>query len=354
MDIKSIGWNEHFESQIQIYREQGLITGRVLKEVRHLYEVITEDGLVQSEVSGHFHFTAVQRSDYPTVGDWVVLRRSADTALIEKVLQRQSYFSRKTAGSKTEEQIVAANIDYICIVCGLDGGRNFKLRGVERYIAMTVEGGAKPVLILNKSDICTDTKQAVSDAEKICGNIPVFAVSALTGKGIDEISAYFPQGSTIAFCGHSGTGKSSLINMLMKNNIMKTGSLRESDLRGKHTTTHKELFFLQSGAMVIDTPGMRELQLWGDANSLQDVFHEVAEAAENCRFNDCTHQGEPGCAVKKLLDEGNLDQERFENYLSMRAEMKFLESRVTEKGRAERKAHEKELSKTIKRFYKQK
>jgi ribosome biogenesis GTPase len=354
MDLTKLGWNNFFEEQLATYHDQEIIAARVIKQVRHLYKVYTTDGVIDAEVSGHFHFTAIDKSDYPTVGDWVLLKKSNDFALIEKIMQRKTIFSRNYAGNETEEQVVAANIDYLSIVCGLDGGRNFNLRGIERYIAMTVQGGAKPILILNKVDLCADREKALLDAKTVSSDNPIHMVSALTKEGINELSKSFPEGSTLSFCGQSGVGKSSLINALKGEDNLKTGEVRASDLRGKHTTTHSELFFLESGAMVIDTPGMRELQLWGDEDSLQDTFSEISEAAKNCRFSDCTHQGEPGCAVQELLTEGSLSIERYENYLEMRSELQFLESRVDAKKRLERKAQEKDLSKRIKTYYKNK
>jgi len=353
MKLSTLGWNKFFEKNFEYLKIQGLKPGRVVKESRHLYRVYFEEGQLQAEVSGHFHYTAVYKSDYPTVGDWVALRIVDNTAMIEKVLPRRSAFSRKAAGHEIEEQVVAANIDYLCIVCGLDGGRNFNLRGIERYLAMAREGGAQPVMVLNKVDLCTQRQQALLQARSVGGDIPVYLVSALDGEGTGELGMSFTTGSTVAFAGPSGVGKSALINKLMGADVQATGSQRDSDLRGRHTTTHKELFFLEGGAMVIDTPGMRELQLWGSEDGLEDTFSEIYEAARNCRFRDCTHQDEPGCGVVQLLEEGGLEVERYQNYLDMRAELKYLESRVSEKGRLERKNREKELSRIIKKLNKE-
>ena len=353
MKLSTLGWNKFFEKNFEYLKIQGLKPGRVVKESRHLYRVYFEEGQLQAEVSGHFHYTAVYKSDYPTVGDWVALRIVDNTAMIEKVLPRRSAFSRKAAGHEIEEQVVAANIDYLCIVCGLDGGRNFNLRGIERYLAMAREGGAQPVLVLNKVDLCTHRQEALLKARSVGGDIPVYLVSALDGEGTGELGMSFTTGSTVAFAGPSGVGKSALINKLMGADVQATGSQRDSDLRGRHTTTHKELFFLEGGAMVIDTPGMRELQLWGSEDGLEDTFSEIYEAARNCRFRDCTHQDEPGCGVVQLLEEGGLEVERYQNYLDMRAELKYLESRVSEKGRLERKNREKELSRIIKKLNKE-
>jgi ribosome biogenesis GTPase len=352
MNMEMIGWNVFFDLQFQSFKDQGLLAGRILKEVRHLYTVSTTEGVLEGEVSGRFHFTAMKRSNYPTVGDWVAIRRFDDFAIIEEVLPRKSAFSRKTAGNKTQEQVVAANIDHLCIVCGLDGGRNFNLRGIERYVAMTVEGGAAPVIILNKVDLSTDREGVLLKARSIAGDIPVHMVSALTGEGMDSLAKGFGNGSTVAFTGRSGVGKSSLINCLLRRAVLKTGDVREGDLRGRHTTTHKEIFFLEGGAMVIDTPGMRELQLWGDEASLEETYGEIYEASRRCQFADCSHQNEPGCAVQELLVDGSLDIGRYENYLEMRAELRFLETKINEKKRLERKGREKELSKLIRKFKK--
>lgn len=344
MTIHELGWNPHFEEQYRQFEGQGLEVGRILKEVRHQYAIHTEDGILDGDVSGHFHYIAENRSDYPTVGDWVLFRPCGDFALIEHVLARSSAFSRKRAGPVTEEQVVAANIDCLCIVCGLDGGRNFNLRGLERYIAMTIESGAKPVIVLNKADLCDDREIAVLQAQSVAENYPIHLVSAATGEGVDEFSSSFEAGVTVALAGPSGVGKSSLINALLGTESLKTGELRASDLKGKHTTTHKELFFLKNGAMVIDTPGMRELQLWGSPDSLDDTYGEIHEASRRCRFADCSHENEPGCAVRELLVDGSLEVERYENYLDMRAELRFRESKVSE-----RKAQAKTLSKLIRR-----
>ena len=351
MNMEMLGWDDYFEHQFRQYTDRGVIAGRVFKEVRHLYTIYTAEGVLEGEISGRFHFTAMNRSDYPTVGDWVVLRRVDTYGIIEKVLSRKSAFSRKIAGNKTEEQVVVANIDHLGIVCGLDGGRNFNLRGIERYLAMTVEGGAAPVIVLNKVDLCADREAALLQAKRIPGDTPVYMVSALTGEGMAELSRGFGSGSTVAFTGHSGVGKSSLINHLLGREALRTNELRRHDLRGRHTTTHKELFFLEGGAMVIDTPGMRELQLWGNEESLEETYDEIYEAAKGCRFADCTHRNEPGCAVQQLLTEGSLDIGRYHNYLNMSAELQFLESRVSEKKRLERKRKEKELSRHIRKFY---
>ena len=298
-------------------------------------------------MSGRFHYSAEDRSMYPTVGDWVAFRSYDNFAYIEAVLPRQSAFSRNRAGKETGEQVVASNIDYVCIVCGLDGGRNFNLRGIERYIAMVRQGGSTPVIVLNKADLCQDRDGALLSAQSIVTDGRVHLVSALTKEGIDAFSESFEEGTTVAFAGHSGVGKSSLINCLVQMDTLKTQLVRKSDLRGRHTTTHKELFFLKSGAMVIDTPGMRELQLWGSEDCLDETYSEIARAATRCRFGDCTHQNEPGCAVQEMLIDGSLPVERYENYLQMRSEIQYTKKQVHE-----RRADGKQFSKMVKRMKK--
>lgn len=354
MNLESLGWNNYFETQYEPFKSHGLTIGRVIKESRHIYQVYTEEGSIQAEISGSFHYTAIEKSDYPTVGDWVLMRMGDSMAIIEKVLERKTFFARKAPGNEIEQQIIASNIDHICIVAGLDGGRNFSLRGIERYITMVEEGGAQPAIILNKVDLCDDRDKIKSQILEVASNIPFFLVSALTGEGIEQFTDNFKSGETIAFTGPSGVGKSALLNYLMGNSIQKTGGQRDSDLRGKHTTTHKEMFFLTGGTLVIDTPGMREMQLYGNMDSLNDTFHEIYEAAKDCKFTDCTHQDEPGCAVKQLVTDGSLDEKRYENYLRMRGELIYLESKISEKGRMDKKKNEKNLSKLIKNYYKQK
>ena len=351
MEIEALGWDSFFDDRFAAFRAQGLVPARVVRESRHLYDVECGRGTIQAQASGRFLYASDSRADFPTVGDWVACRDGGDVFLIEGLLPRKSRFSRKSAGETTEEQIVAANIDFLCVVCGLDGGRNFNLRGLERYLSTAREGGAAPVVVLNKCDLCADRDESLAAAQSVAGGAPVRMVSALTGDGIGGLLSLFPKGSTIAFTGPSGVGKSALVNALLGDEHMRTGRQREDDLRGRHTTTHKELVRLSCGVMLIDTPGMRELQLWGSGEGLDSSFSEITEAAMNCRFGDCTHQGEPGCAVQKLLVDGVIDAARYANYLDMRREIAYLESRVSEKGQRDRKKKEKDLSRLVKLYH---
>jgi ribosome biogenesis GTPase / thiamine phosphate phosphatase len=352
MNLKQLGWTELFAQKFSQYRNNGLLPARIIRETRHIYDIQAESGKHTAQVSGAFHYTAVMRSDYPTIGDWVAVTETDGTYVIEKVLERKSRFSRKTAGRDLDEQVIAANIDILFIVNGLDGGRNFNLRGIERYIAMAQESGARPVIILNKSDLCKDKDQALSEAN-FSEDIPVYLVSAITGDGLNELIESCEPLSTIAFAGPSGVGKSALINTLIGENKIRTGAQRQDDLRGRHTTTHKELFFLPGGLMLIDTPGMRELGLWTDERTLGRSFSDISDFAKKCKFRNCSHQSEPGCAVQRALSEGIIDRARYENYLSMKDEISFLNSKADVNARIERKAKEKKLSKIIKNYYKE-
>lgn len=356
MRLDQAGWNKELDKKFIPYRERGLLPGRVIKESRGLYSLITEAGEIRAEVSGHFHYFCDSQADFPVTGDWVAIRGTGGEGLIEEVLPRSSVFSRKASGSAFEEQVIAANIHTLCIVSGLDGGRNFNLRGIERYMAMAVSGGANPRIVLNKADMCADRETSLLQASGISREVPVHMVSALTGEGIEELRNCFALGETIALTGPSGVGKSALTNALAAAGLQKTGAQREDDRRGRHTTTHRELFLLPGGALLIDTPGLRELQPWGDGDSVADTFADIHEASAACRFSDCSHTGEPGCNVQLAVAEGRIEAARLQNYLDMQGEISYLESKRTEKGRREKKRKEKNFSKMVKevkRFKKQ-
>jgi len=350
--LRSAGWNDFFEEQYSVYRESGLVPGRVISRESNFYSVEVSAGRIEAVVAGHFSYTAAGQSDYPACGDWVLLREAGGAYVVEKVLERRSRFSRRTAGRRSDEQIIAANIDIMFITASLDGGRNFNLRGIERYMVMVHDGGAGPAVLLNKCDLCADREEAMKQASSVAGDAPVLMVSALTGEGMERLASMIGQGVTAAFTGPSGVGKSALVNRLLGRDEQRTGGQRIDDLRGRHTTTSGGLFFLESGGMVIDTPGLRELKPYGDTETLDQAFPEIGLASERCRFRDCTHVDEPGCAVRELLLAGKLEEERYRNYLSLRDEMELLQGLKSEKGRLERKAKEKSLSKLLKNYHK--
>ena len=324
-----------------------LLPGRVLTESSQLYRVFTDTGENWAMLTGSLLNTITEKAGFPAVGDWV----SVDTTvglnhwIIREILPRYSALVRKVAGHTTEAQVLASNVDYVFVVNGLDGGRNFNLRGIERYVTACWESGAEPVVVLNKADLCDDVESAVLQAESVAAGVRVIAVSALTGAGFDEIAAIAVAEKTIVLTGRSGVGKSSIINQLAGEDIMNTGGQRQNDLRGRHTTTHRELVRLASGALLIDTPGLREMQLWAEQESVRSAFPEIDQYAAECRFRDCSHTKEPGCAVQAAVAKGDIEQSRFESYFDLQKELRYLQSRQDDKARKQIQARGKEIAK---------
>ncbi len=349
MDLTSLGWNSHFQQHFDNNKMAGLIPARIVQEHKSLYLAIGQNGEYSVELSGKYRYQAAGKIDYPTVGDWVVIsERDSGKATIQELLPRKSAFVRKEAGQRTSEQLVAANIDIVFLVSGLDN--NYNLNRIERYLTLAYESGANPIILLNKCDLRYDLDSIISEVESRAIGVPVIAISAATGDGIDKLAVHLKQGKTAAFLGSSGVGKSSIINRLLGENRLKVNAVREDDSRGLHTTTHRELLILPNGGIVIDTPGMRELQVWGDNGGLAAVFDDIEDIAKNCRFRDCSHQDEPGCAVKQSVRDGSLAQERFQSYLKLKKEMRYLEARQAMKASAVEKARWKQISKIQKTF----
>jgi len=324
MNLAKYGWNSFHAENFKNYARQDLTIGRVALEHKGLYRLYTEHGELWAEITGKMRYQTVDRGGLPAVGDWVVIRilEGENRAMIHEVLPRKSKFSRKVAGAKTEEQIIASNIDTVFLIAGLDG--DFNPRRVERYLIMTWESGANPVIVLNKADLCEDLEQKVREMESVAPGVPILVISATTGESMENLLPFLGEGQTVSLLGSSGVGKSTIINHLMGQEIQRVQEVRLGDDRGKHTTTSRQLILLPCGALIMDTPGMRELQLWVGEDSLQGAFEEIESLARQCYFRNCRHQDEPDCAVRQALMDGELDLQRFENYQKIQRELKYL------------------------------
>jgi ribosome biogenesis GTPase len=344
-----------------------LIPARVTGREHHQYEVVCPDfsGRPGFEgypsifgrhgnlrVTGRFGYGAEKPADYPAIGDWVLVDPTEAALRIHSVLPRRSVLSRGRAGEKTEEQVLAANIDTLFLVSALDGGRNFLPRFLERGLAVARNSGAIPFIILNKVDLANtdDRTRALNAAAHVAPTVPLVAVSARTGEGIDELRAFISSGETVGMLGKSGVGKSALVNALggsggERDATAREGQVREYDLRGRHTTSSSRLYQLDSGILLIDSPGIRELKVWGDAEDLEGGFPEITELAGRCRFSDCTHMAEAGCAVLGALDSGELDGARYQAYVALMKEQAWLECRNDEQARHRYEQKWKQISK---------
>ncbi|RMF69112.1 MAG: ribosome small subunit-dependent GTPase A, partial [Cyanobacteria bacterium J069] len=298
--LQALGWSDKFLPYFSPYRAEGYQAARVVQEHRGSYQVYSETGEFSAEVSGKFRHQATSPRNFPAVGDWVAIAPTlAHHATIHAVLHRQSEFVRKAPGGKTAEQVIAANVDTVFLVTGLD--QDFNVRRVERYLMLTWDSGARPVIVLNKVDLCSAVSDRISALEEVALGVPIVSISALHDQGLAALQPYLQPGQTVALLGSSGVGKSTLANQLLGQSAQATQAVRAADSRGRHTTTGRSLWMLPGGALLLDTPGMRELQLWTTADSLQQTFEDIAVLAAQCRFRDCRHDQEPGCAVQAAI-----------------------------------------------------
>jgi ribosome biogenesis GTPase / thiamine phosphate phosphatase len=329
LHLEDLGWDAAFADAFRPYEQQGLIPARVAARHHGPCELFTERGRIGGIPAGK-----LDGLDLPAAGDWVAVRPldGERKGVIEAVLPRRTTFTRKEAWRRTAAQVVAANVDTVFLVTAF--GQDLNPRRLERYLTAAWDSGANPVIVVNKSDVADDAETDLAEVEAIAFGVPVHPVSAATSAGLDALAPYLGRGRTVALLGSSGVGKSTLINRFAGRELLPTAETSK-DGRGRHTTTNRELVPLPGGALLLDTPGMRELQLWADETVLDSTFTDVAELAAACRFADCTHVHEPDCAVRSAIAEGSLPAERFESYLKLQRELRALELRKDARLRSE-------------------
>jgi ribosome biogenesis GTPase len=333
--LQDLGWTDSHTTDFEPHAAAGHAPARVAAQHRGAYVLFSELGELRAENAGRLAHEAVGAGALPAVGDWVAaaVRPDEGAATIHAVLPRRTSFSRKVALKASEEQVLAANVDAVFLVMSLN--EDFNLRRLERYLTTAWESGAKPVIVLTKTDLCPDYELRVLEVEAVAFGVPVRAISNLTGDGLDLVRGHLAQGRTIALLGSSGVGKSTLVNTLAGEELLATREIREDDGEGRHTTTHRQLVVLPDGGLVLDTPGLRELQLWESSDGLSETFGDVEELAAQCRFSDCAHRTEPGCAVQAALEDETLPFDRWASYKKLQRELAHLERRLDKRLQSE-------------------
>ncbi|MCL6602919.1 MAG: ribosome small subunit-dependent GTPase A [Paenibacillus sp.] len=327
MSIEQYGWNRSWASKWSGIENKnvgkGLTPGRIVGDFGSKYRVLTESGEIWGELAGRLRHDLSHSGDFPAIGDWVALTLldKGDHAIIHSVVPRNSVISRQAAGNVVSEQIIAANVDTLFLVSALND--DYNVRRMERYLIMAWNSGANPVILLTKADLCLDSELKIAEMERAAPGVAVHAVSAVEDSGRESLLPYIGFGQTVALTGSSGCGKSTLVNWLCGKPVQRTQEVREDDSRGRHTTTHRELFVMPDGGIIVDTPGMRELQLWNDDGGLDLAFGDVTLLASGCRFGDCRHQQEEGCAVLEAVRTGELEEKRLLNYRRTQRELQY-------------------------------
>jgi ribosome biogenesis GTPase len=353
VSITGWGWNSYFEAFWRGGDWKNAVPARIVAQQRKFWRVAGDFSECWAEASGKLRLAADEGADWPAVGDWVVveLHGTGSTAVIQLVLPRRSQFVRKSPGKRMEEQVIAANVDTALLVSALDG--DFNPRRVERYLAQCWESGARPVIVLNKADACEEARGKAADMERVAIGTGVCVVSARTGQGFGELQEFLRPGETLVLLGSSGVGKSTIANRLLGQTVQEAQPVRESDNRGRHTTTMRELFVLPGGALLMDTPGLREMQLWDAEHGVAQAFADVDSLAAQCRFGDCRHEAEPGCAVLAALSAGTLDAARVENRRKILREQEFLRRKMDPEARQEQKEQWKQIHRAARQKYQQ-
>ena len=344
--MNALGWSPSRAEQFEPYAADGLAPARVAAQHRGEYVVYCANGERRAEVAGRLRHASATAAQFPAVGDWVAVEDAPGdgTATIHAVLERATAFSRKAAGDEAVEQVVAANVDVVFLVSAF--GDDLNVRRIERYLASGWESGAQPVIVLNKSDLADDLEAELAEVETVAFGVPVHVVSCLEGAGLDELRPYLSQGRTVALLGSSGVGKSSLLNRLVGWERQEVQEIRD-DGKGRHTTTYRELVPLPSGGLVLDTPGMRELALWDAGGGVDETFADVATLAAECRFGDCAHETEPGCAIRAALADGRLATERLESYRKLQGELRHLELKNDPRALAEARKERRRFARSL-------
>ncbi len=328
--LEEWGWDAQWAEAFGDDAAQGLFPARLIEEQRGLFQIMSEQDVKSARTTGSMRHKAADRAGLPAVGDWVSAEAvpNEKVVLIRRLLPRRTKLSRKAAGETMEEQVIAANLDTVLVMTALNA--DFNARRLERFLTVSLESGAQPVLVLNKLDTCAEPEPYLEQARHAAGSAPVVAISAKTGTGLDALAAWIKPGRTGGLIGSSGVGKSTLVNRLAGNKRLKTAETRASDERGRHTTTHRQLFILPGGGILLDTPGMREMQFWDSEQGLAKTFDEIEALAPSCKFKDCAHASEPGCAVKAAVAAGTVAADRLESWAKLKREA-ALEARRKEK-----------------------
>lgn len=352
MDLKQFGWSPFFEEHFRTMAQPGLEAARVVVEHRGGYRLYSAGGEVAAEVSGRFRHEAVCPSQFPAVGDWVVMGRcpGEKKAIIQAVLPRRTKFSRTAAGERAEEQVLAANIDLALIVASLSA--KLRPRSIERYLTLAWESKAEPIIVLTKADLCRDVKSSLRQVEAVIVGVKAHTVSGVTGEGMGALTDSLCPGQTGVLLGPSGVGKSTLINYWCGQERLKVQSVRAGDGKGRHTTSQRELICLPSGVLMMDTPGMRELQLWEGEQGMEEVFADIELLAGHCRFPDCQHNTEPDCAVQAAVEQGKLGLDRLESHRKLKRELRHFAEKSDKHAQAEARRASKAVTRSLRSFYK--
>lgn len=339
--LEDYGWSPFFAAAMVSHAAAGLVPARVLTQKRRGYLFATAEGEIEGRVGGRLRHETRDDASLPVVGDWVAAENRARYALAHAVLPRRTAFTRKRPNSTDVEHVIAANLDRVIVVTGLDG--DYSLERMERYLVLIRQSAAEPAFVLNKADLHPDAESCRREVEALSPGVPVLVTSAARGEGMEGVTALLQRGETGALLGSSGVGKSTILNAILGSEVTPVQEVRARDDKGRHTTTHREIYRLPGGGLLMDSPGLRELQLWGDAERVEMAFPEIEELAARCRFTDCGHNQEPGCAVREGLKTGELDARRYASYRKLQGELDHLNAlqdvnAMRERGRRARTA----------------